>query len=93
MDLLLIVLCVFYPSDYMLLDEWFGDECKCLIVCLFPFATIDANEGGVAEECDPGDYQEEDQGQLADQGKPLLLLMSFALLFYLMQVLPIYANA
>ena len=62
-------------------------------MCLFPFATLDASEGGVAEECDQGDYQEEVRGQIADQGKPLLLLMSFVLLFYNMHVLPIYANA
>jgi len=39
------------------------------------------------------EYQEEDQGQVADQGKPLLLLMSFVRLFYNMHVLPIYASA
>ena len=60
---------------------------------LFPFATLDASGGGVAEECDQGDYQEEDQGQGADPGKPLHLLMSFVLLFYNMHVLPIYASA
>ena len=60
---------------------------------LFPFATLDESGGGVAEEGDQVDYQEEDQGQLADQGKPLHLLMSFVLLFYNMHVLPIYANA
>ena len=62
-------------------------------MCLFPFATLDASGVGVAEECDQGDYQEEVQGQIADLGKPLHLLMSFVLLFYHMHVLPIYANA
>ena len=62
---------------------------------LFPFATLDASGGGVAEEGDQVDYQEEDQGQIADPGKPLHLLMSFVLqfsicMFYLFMQVHVY---
>ena len=84
---------MFYPSVVCLLVL---NDSSCLQVVdwvLFPFATLDASGGGIAEEGDQVDYQEEDQGQIADPGKPLLLLMSFVLLFYNMHILPIYASA
>ena len=72
---------MFYPSAICLLVL---NDTSCLQVVdsvLFPFATLDASGGGIAEEGDQVDYQEEDQGQIADPGKPLHLLMSFVLLF------------
>ena len=84
---------MFYPSAACLL-VLNDSSCLQVVDCvLFPFATLDASGGGIAEEGDQVDYQEEDQGQIADPGKPLHLLMSFVLLFYNMHVLPIYASA
>ena len=44
-----------------------------LLVCLLEyvyFPTLDPSNAGLVEEGEYEDYQEEDQGQVADQGKP-----------------------